>query len=366
MRSHMRNLTYTAMAVLAITASATAAEIKPSEVSRLAKAAQVLQETRTTIPQEYWARARCVAVIPDLKKAAFIVGGEYGKGVMSCRAGETWSAPVFLELAKGSWGFQAGAEEVDVVMLVMNESGVQKLLKNKVELGADASVAAGPIGRQGQVATDVSLTAEILAYSRAKGLFAGINLSGGVLRPDEEANAGAYGPGASLQHDSGGPKSVGAHPGDAVHGGVGDLQRLWRSRPRHTPAQHEIPPQATAAVRTTGSQPRHAQPPHRPGMFRRTRTRISGRTMSRCSKHRSDARRSEFIDGRDRRAGGQRRPDDHGEPRKARAAPQSNRRPAGSAQRTGTIEFEDSRIEDLRIYPAIDPQIHRSSNPEIS
>lgn len=104
---------------------------------------------------------------------------------------------MFIELAKGSWGFQAGAEEIDVVMLVMNESGVQKLLQNKVNLGADVSIAAGPIGRQGQVGTDVSLTAEILAYSRAKGLFAGINLSGGVLRPDEDANRNAYGSNAS-------------------------------------------------------------------------------------------------------------------------------------------------------------------------
>ena len=90
-----------------------------------------------------------MAVIPDLKKAALVVGGEYGKGVMSCRAGDAWSAPVFLQLAKGSWGFQAGAEQVDVVMLIMNESGVQKLLRNKVNLGADASIAAGPLGAQG-------------------------------------------------------------------------------------------------------------------------------------------------------------------------------------------------------------------------
>src|SRR5439155_7729105 len=117
-----------------------------------------------SIPQEYWDRARCVAVVPDLVKAAFIIGGEYGKGVVSCRAGDDWSAPVFIQLAKGSWGFQAGAEQIDVVMLVMNESGVQKLLRNNVNLGADASIAAGPVGRQGQVGTDMSLTAEILAY----------------------------------------------------------------------------------------------------------------------------------------------------------------------------------------------------------
>ncbi len=151
--------------VLAATGNARAA-IGASEAARLAAAAQVVHDIKLDIPQEYWSKARCVAVVPDLKKAAFIFGGEYGKGVMSCRSGERWSPPVFIQLAK-------------------------------VNLGVDASVAAGPIGRQGSVGTDAALTAEILSYSRAKGLFAGINLSGGVLRPDEDANAGAYGKGAS-------------------------------------------------------------------------------------------------------------------------------------------------------------------------
>src|ERR1700737_3338675 len=119
-----------------------------AEAVKLTAAAGVVQEIRTTIPPDVWSRARCVAVIPDLKKAAFIFGGEYGKGVMSCRSGDRWSPPVFMQLAKGSWGFQAGAEQVDVVLLVMNEQGVQKLLQNKVNLGADASIAAGPLGRQ--------------------------------------------------------------------------------------------------------------------------------------------------------------------------------------------------------------------------
>jgi SH3 domain-containing YSC84-like protein 1 len=187
----MQRFAFAAVALLwAICATAA---IPPAETARLGAAARVAQDIHATIPQEYWDRARCVAVIPELKKAAFIVGGEYGKGVMSCRAGAGWSAPVFMQLAKGSWGFQAGAEQVDVVLLVMNESGVQKLLQNQVNLGADASVAAGPIGRHGSVGTDAALTAEILSYSRAQGLFAGINLSGGVLRPDEDANRNVYG-----------------------------------------------------------------------------------------------------------------------------------------------------------------------------
>jgi SH3 domain-containing YSC84-like protein 1 len=188
----MKPWVLTAVVVLAAANGASAA-LSASEKERLANAARITQAIKNDIPEEYWTRSRCAVVIPDLKKAAFIVGGEFGKGVMSCRSGDGWSAPVFMQLAKGSWGFQAGAQQVDLVMLVMNESGVQKLLNNKVTLGADASVAAGPIGRHGSVGTDAQLTAEILSYSRAQGLFAGIDLSGGVLRPDDDANRNAYG-----------------------------------------------------------------------------------------------------------------------------------------------------------------------------
>ena len=176
------------------------AAISSGQAARLASAAAVVREVNGTIPQEYWTRARCVVVIPELKKAALVIGGEYGKGVMSCRTGDQWGAPAFMQLAKGSWGFQAGAEQVDVVLLVMNEEGVDKLLRNKVNLGADASIAAGPIGRQGHVGTDAALTAEILSYSRAQGLFAGIDLSGGVLRPDDDANAEVYGKGVTAKN----------------------------------------------------------------------------------------------------------------------------------------------------------------------
>jgi len=170
------------------------------ESSRLSGAASVIRDVHTRIPPDLWSRARCVAVVPDVRKAAFIVGGEYGKGVMSCRIGDRWSAPIFLQLVKGSWGFQAGAEQIDVVLLMMNDAGVQKLLANKVTLGADASIAAGPAGRQGSVATDAQLTAEILSYSRAQGLFGGVNLSGGVLRPDEDANHDVYGADATARN----------------------------------------------------------------------------------------------------------------------------------------------------------------------
>jgi lipid-binding SYLF domain-containing protein len=172
------------------------ADISTAEQKRLSESAAVVTDLRNTaekgIPEDIWAKAECVVVIPGMKKAAFIFGGEYGRGVMSCRTGDGWSAPVFMQLAKGSWGFQAGAEEIDLVMLVMNRRGAEKLLDNKVTLGVDASVAAGPVGRSGTAGTDAALRAEILAYSRARGLFAGINLSGGALQPDKDANTDAY------------------------------------------------------------------------------------------------------------------------------------------------------------------------------
>jgi lipid-binding SYLF domain-containing protein len=163
------------------------------EGGRLAAAARVVRETRSEIPEDYWTKARCVAVAPDLKKAAFIVGGEYGKGAMSCRSGDSWSAPLFIQIAKGSWGIQAGAEQIDLVILVMNESGVEKLLGAKVTLGADASVAAGPVGRRAGADTDAGFSAEMLTYARSSGLFAGVDISGGVLRPDDDANQATYG-----------------------------------------------------------------------------------------------------------------------------------------------------------------------------
>lgn len=168
-----------------------------AENDRLREAAQVVRALRTApdnaIPDELWSDADCVVVIPSMKKAAFVFGGEYGRGVMSCRSATGWSAPLFMQLAKGSWGLQIGAEAVDLVLLVMNREGVDKLLDNKISLGADASVAAGPVGRTAAVSTDARLSAQILSYSRSKGLFAGIDLSGGVLRPDKDANADFYG-----------------------------------------------------------------------------------------------------------------------------------------------------------------------------
>lgn len=165
--------------------------------SRIDDASAVLIELHTApdkdVPQELWDRASCVIVIPSLKKAAFVFGGEYGKGLMSCHRNGSWSAPVFMELEKGSWGLQIGAQSIDLILLVNNERGMKKLLGNKVTLGAEASVAAGPVGRDTRAATDAQMHAEILSYSRTQGLFAGINLSGGVLKPDPDDNEDLYG-----------------------------------------------------------------------------------------------------------------------------------------------------------------------------
>lgn len=193
----------TGVAALAtvLVASTAFATLTKEEAKRLNEAAAVLSELRTVpdrgIPDRIWDKARCVVVIPSVKKAAFIVGGEFGEGVMSCRQGTTWGPPVFMQLAKGSAGFQIGASSTDLVLVVMNDRGVEKLLHNKVTLGGDASVAAGPVGRAATAATDAQLSSEMLAYSRSKGIFAGIDLSGGTLKADEDANQRAYGPGVT-------------------------------------------------------------------------------------------------------------------------------------------------------------------------
>jgi lipid-binding SYLF domain-containing protein len=183
--------------VTAATGTASAADLSQKAADRVREAATVLQEIHAVpdkdIPQELWDKASCVIVIPGLKKAAFILGGEFGKGLMSCRENGRWSAPIFMEMQKGSWGLQIGAESVDLVLLVMNSGGVNKLLNNKVTLGADASVAGGPVGRSAHAATDAQLKSEILSWSRAQGLFAGIDISGGVLKPDTDDNAALYG-----------------------------------------------------------------------------------------------------------------------------------------------------------------------------
>ena len=185
-----------------LTATLAFAALSKSDIKDLNKAAAALSDFRNAadIPESMWSKAHCVLVIPSLKKAGFIVGGEFGDGVMSCRQSNgTWGPPIFMQITKGSFGLQAGAQSTELVLLVMNESGADKILRNKVTLGTDASIAAGPVGRTASAATDVQLSAEMLSYSQSKGLFAGIDLSGGSLRPDSDANMRAYGARASAR-----------------------------------------------------------------------------------------------------------------------------------------------------------------------
>lgn len=183
--------------VLTIGATVAHAALSTAEIKRLQNAADVITELRNVpdngIPDSIWGRAECVVVIPGLKKAAFGIGGEYGRGVMSCRNAGAWTAPLFMRLAKGSWGLQIGGTEIDLVLLVMNKEGAGKMLQDKVSLGAGASAAAGPVGRSAQASTNAQMNAEILSYSRSRGVFAGIDVSGGVLSPDKDANTDAYG-----------------------------------------------------------------------------------------------------------------------------------------------------------------------------
>jgi len=171
------------MFALIVASAVLSSDLSTSEANRLREAATVLEEIQSgpdkDIPQELWDRAECVIVVPGLKKAAFVIGGEYGKGLMSCKHEAGWSAPIFMQIGKGSWGLQIGAQSIDLVLLVMNKAGLEKMLRNKTSLGAEASIAGGPVGRDARAATDAQLKAEILSYSRTQGLFAGVNLSGG-------------------------------------------------------------------------------------------------------------------------------------------------------------------------------------------
>jgi len=170
------------------------------EKERLENCGVVIQEIMDipdNIPQDLIDKADCVIIYPSVVKAAFIFGGSYGRGAMTCRTGEKftgpWSAPTMMALEGGSFGFQIGGQATDFVLLVMNGRGAHAILKSKVKLGADASAAAGPKGRTAEASTDVTMRAEILSYSRARGLFAGISLAGSTVRPDNSANEKVYG-----------------------------------------------------------------------------------------------------------------------------------------------------------------------------
>jgi SH3 domain-containing YSC84-like protein 1 len=176
------------------------ADNKEHDDDRLENSGMVMKEILDIpddIPQSLLDKADCVVVIPSVLKAAFIIGGSYGRGAMTCRSGDDfqgpWGAPTMMALEGGSFGFQLGAQATDFVLLIMNQEGAGSILSSKVKLGADASAAAGPKGRDAEADTDVTLRAEVLTYSRARGLFAGISLEGSTLRPDNDANERIYG-----------------------------------------------------------------------------------------------------------------------------------------------------------------------------
>jgi SH3 domain-containing YSC84-like protein 1 len=192
--------------VAAFLAAPAMADSNDAVTQRLQNSGAVLTEILNipdNIPQSLLDSARCVIVLPSVKKGAFIVGGSYGRGAMTCRSGSTfdgpWSPPAMMVLEGGSFGFQLGGQATDFVLLVMNNEGANSLLSSKVKLGADASAAAGPVGRNAAADTDIYMRSEILTYSRARGLFAGISLAGASLRPDQEANQQLYGPSASAK-----------------------------------------------------------------------------------------------------------------------------------------------------------------------
>ncbi|HTZ84482.1 MAG TPA: lipid-binding SYLF domain-containing protein [Candidatus Acidoferrales bacterium] len=188
------------MLVVSLCSFALAADDQPNEskaVDRVQSAADVLNEIQSApdsgIPEEILSRSECVAVVPSMLKGGFIFGAKYGRGLASCRTPKGWSAPAFFTVTGGSFGFQIGGQAVDLVMLIMNDDGMQHLLSSKVALGADASVAAGPVGRHAEGNTDWKMRAQVLTYSRARGVFAGVSLNGAVIKQDKDSTREFYG-----------------------------------------------------------------------------------------------------------------------------------------------------------------------------
>ena len=184
----------TLVLLVAVTAIASDRE---DDVTRTDKATQVFTEIMNApdrgIPQDLLESAKCIAIIPGDVKFAFIFGGNYGRGLATCRTGHGWSAPMFLAIDGGSVGYQIGGSSTDIVLLFMNDRALQSLLSDKFKLGADASVAAGPVGRNASAGTDLKLNAEILSYSRTKGVFAGVSLNGAVVQADKSGDEAMYG-----------------------------------------------------------------------------------------------------------------------------------------------------------------------------
>ena len=191
------------LAMLNLGALCWAGSGREDATDRLENATQVLHEIMGMpdkgIPEEVLEHAKCVAVVPHMVKGGFIFGAKGGKGVATCRTANGWSAPAFITISGGSWGLQIGVEAVDVVMIIQNEKGMQRLLSSNFQVGGDASAAAGPVGRHAEAGTDWKLDTEILTYSRAKGAFAGLTLEGASLRQDDDSRHAIYGRNATTR-----------------------------------------------------------------------------------------------------------------------------------------------------------------------
>lgn len=241
MRSLLTSLSCILFMVAPLFAEVASAADQNKEDDRLRNSGTVVKEildVPDNIPQDLLDKADCVVVFPSVLKAAFIVGASYGRGAMSCRSGADfrgpWGAPTMMALEGGSFGFQIGGEATDFVLLVMNERGARGILASKVKLGGDASVAAGPVGRDASADTDATLRAEILSYSRARGLFAGISLEGSTIRPDNGDNKRVYGREIPAQ-------KIVLSRRVAVPPAGNNWSRPWMPRPRNTgPKVHSM------------------------------------------------------------------------------------------------------------------------------
>src|SRR5271170_2531629 len=192
-----------ALALFLVMPAISSASDKEDDINRTHKSAEVFQEIMNapdSIPQDVLNKARCVAIIPGDKKFAFVFGGDYGRGLAMCRTATGWSAPIFLAVEGGSFGYQIGGSSTDLILLFMNDHALHSLLSDKFKMGGDATVAAGPVGRDATASTDLKLTAEILSYSRSKGVFAGVSLDGTVVQADKSGDSAMYGPDVT-RHD---------------------------------------------------------------------------------------------------------------------------------------------------------------------
>ena len=193
----MKKIAIAAAALLSLTTGMFASERRDADLDRLQTSSTVLSQIMSApdraIPDSIMSGAKCIAIIPSSMKASFIFGANYGKGVATCRTEKGWSSPTFFKLTGGSFGFQAGGQASDLVLIIRTDDGMKQLLHSKFKLGADASAAAGPVGRDAQASTDLTMRAQVLTYSRARGLFLGVSLSGGVIKQDDADTQAFYG-----------------------------------------------------------------------------------------------------------------------------------------------------------------------------